>query len=25
MLRGPLVHSDFDLNSTTYIIIKIKT
>jgi hypothetical protein len=25
MLRGPLVYSDFDLNSITYIIIKIKT
>jgi len=25
MLRDPLVHSDFNLNSTTYIIIKIKT
>jgi len=25
MLRGPLVYSDFNLNSTTCIIIKIKT
>jgi hypothetical protein len=25
ILRGPLVYSDFNLNSITYIIIKIKT
>jgi hypothetical protein len=25
LLRGPLVHSDFGLNSITYTIIKIKT